>query len=337
MKTRFLAAALPAMLAALGACDHAQPFGAPDLGSNGPFSSAFPRQLTFSPLGDVQPAWLPDGTGIIYSQSQGDLEGDHCLAVLPPEGGHITRTICVAPALGSDSTFALWLPAVSPGGLLAYLRDRSPVESVTPKISELVIASLSVPEPGRVVLRLPYTAPDGILESGMRELHWLHDGSIVYLAGVLSFSYPPYPYDTTFTPNEIDRLDLVGDSARLSVVPGTANATSVATDSAAAMYFSLAGDSRVYRLPDGAPTPSVWYDFGAAGAPSELQVAGDVLIAVVGGVLYRVNVATGSQVAMPLTDSLSVQHVALAPAADRLVVEASRGVAPPDLWLLEVP
>ena len=45
-----LAWAVAALL--LGSCEHAQPFGAADLGPNAPFSTAFPRQLTFDTAGD---------------------------------------------------------------------------------------------------------------------------------------------------------------------------------------------------------------------------------------------------------------------------------------------
>ena len=332
-----LAAAALAALALAGACEHAQPFGPPAPEAAQPFSTAYPRRLTFNLLGDVQPAWLPGDSGIIYSVSTGDAEEAHCLGILPPGGGHLVQTDCHPPGFAGDSTTALWLPAVRRHGYLAYLREVSPIGAVTPDTSALVLASLSVPDPGRALLQLPYTAPDGTLQSGLRDLCWLGDGSLVYLGGVLAYSYPPYPWDTTFAPLEIMRADLVGDSIQLSVVPGTAGATSVATDSLANLYYTRLGDTRVYRLLGGTSSATVWYDFGALGVPSAIGVAGQVLVAAVNDSVYAVHVGSGAPVSLALPDSLVVTNLALSPSGTRVVVEGSEGGAAPDLWLLEVP
>ena len=329
--------AVLALAALLGACEHAQPYGAAALGPEGPFSSAFPRQLTFNLLGDVQPAWLPGVAGIIYSLSAGAPANMHCLGILPPEGGRPVQTFCHAPTPGGDSTTALWQPAVSGAGLLAYVREVAKVDAVTPDSTELVLGSLTAPDPGRILLAVPYTAPDGTLQTGVRDLHWLHEGTLVFLGGTVAYSYPPYPWDTTFAPIEIMRLSVGGDSTYPAVVPGTAGATSLATDSQAVMYYTLAGDSRVYRLPEGAASATVWYDFGAAGVPTRIQVAGDVLVALVGTTVYRVDVATASQAAVPLPDSMRVQDLALSPSGTRLVVAGSRPGGLPDLWLVQLP
>ncbi len=320
----------------LGACEHAQPYGPAAVGPEGPFSPAFPRQLTFNPLGDVQPAWLPGAAGIIYSLSAGGPANVHCLGILPPEGGRPVQTFCHPPTPGGDSTTALWQPAVSGAGLLAYVREVSGV-SVTPDTSELVLASLAAPDPGRVLLALPYTAPDSTLQTGLRDLQWLHAGTLVFRGGTVAYSYPPYPWDTTFVPIEIMRLNVGGDSTYPTVVPGTANATSLAVDSEAVMYYTLAGDSRVYRLPEGAASATVWYDFGAAGAPTRISVAGNILVALVDTTVYRVDVGTGSPVAVPLPNPLRVQDLALSPSGTRLVVAGSRPRALPDLWLVQLP
>lgn len=328
-------------LALLAACDHAQPFGAADLGPNQPFSATFPRQLTFSVLGDVQPAWLADGSGIIYSFATGEPDKDRCLGILPADGGRRVDDICHRPVRDADSTNALWDPAVGPGGVLAYLRESSvaALGAVAPSSRELVVATLADPDPGRVVLRLPYIAPDGQVHDDASDLHWLSDRALVYLAEHLTYSFPPYPTDTVYTPLEIVRVDLVGDSSTLTVVPGTTNATSVAADSDGTIYYTLAGDSSVYRLAPGAPAAEVVYDFGSAGAATDVQVRGGVLIASAGGVLYLVNLGTmtSTPVAVPANRDVSVP--ALSPSGLRLVVQAqpTGSDAPPDLWLLEVP
>ncbi len=337
MRLRRARAAWGVALAVLASCEHAKPFGPADLGPNQPYSAGFPRRLTFNLLGDVQPAWLPADSGIIYSVSMAGATNDHCLGILPPGGGHLERTICHPPSPGGDSTTALWVPAVSPAGYLAYVREVSRPGALAPDSTALVLASLTVPDPGRVLLRLPYTAPDGTLQSGLRDLRWLHEGTLVFLGGTVGYSFPPYPWDTTFTPTEIMRLNVGGDSTQPTVVPGTIGATSLATDSSDALYYTLAGDSRVYRRLEGAPSATVWYDFGAAGPASDLQVSGSVLVAVAGGEPYRVNVVTGSRVAIPWPGSLALGRVALSRDGTRLAAEGTGAGAFPDLWLLEVP
>ncbi len=330
------------LLVAAAACEHAQPFGAPDLGPNAPFSLAFPRQLTFNQLGDVQPAWLPGDSGIIYSLSVGPPTGDHCLGVLPPGGGHLTATICTASAYQADSTFALWLPAVAPQfDRLAYLRDRSGIGAFEPNSSELVLASLSAPDPGRVLVGVPYTAQDGSLVGGLRDLQWLSGSVLVYRAGTLTFTGQRLGVDTLFTPGEIARLGVIGDSVSLSIVPGTSGATSLATDTVFALYYTLPGDSHVYRMLDGAPAAAAWYDFGAAGVPTLIRVAGDgragsVLVALVGSTLYAVHIGAGLPAPITLPPALAVSNIALSRAGNLVVVEGSLAGAP-DLWLVAVP
>jgi hypothetical protein len=336
MMSRAAAAVALAGLATVAACEHAQPFGRADLGPNQPFGFAFPRQLTFSRLGDVDPAFLPADSGIIYSLSLDRPDGDHCLGVMPAAGGHVTTTICHTGPFDADSTNALWMPAPGPMGLLAYLRDGSAIGATDPSSSELVLAPWGAPDPGRVLVRFPYTDSGGSLVTGIRDLQWWHAGTLVFRSGVLTFTTPPMPVDTLFSANEIVRLDLVGDSVQRTSVPNTAGATSVATDSLA-LYYTLPGDSRVYRLLEGAPTPTVWYDFGAAGAPTRIRVAGRVLAALVGDSIYDVHVGAGTTTVLGLPDSLQVVDIALSHAGDRLVAAASASGAPPDLWLLVVP
>jgi hypothetical protein len=328
-----------AAVAALVACEHPQPFGAPDLGANVPFSLDFPRQLTFSEGGDLAPAWLPDGSGILYSFQRFDrADHDRCLGVLPAEGGHLVRTICHRGLLDPDSTNALWEPAVGPAGLLAYVRESAVPGSLAPNAREIVLATLELPDSGRVVQALPATAPDGTLFAFAADLRWVSATTLVFLAEQVAYTTPPNPTDTMFLPVEILRLDIGGAAPALASMPGTSGATSLDVDSAGALYYTLAGDPRVYRLATAAATPQTVYDFGSAGPAGDVRVAPGRLVALAGAVPYRVDPATGSATAINVPVGLVVRRLALSPAGTRLVAE-TRGAfgGQANLWLMEVP
>jgi hypothetical protein len=320
-------------------CEHAQPFGAADLGPNVPFSTAFPRQLTFSVGGDLAPAWLPDGSGIIYSFQRYDrADRDRCLGILPAEGGQVVQTICHRPTFDLDSTNSLWSPAVGPGGVLAYVRESSVPGGPAPSSRELVVASLGNPDPGRVVRTLPYTAPDGQLHATATHLCWVDAQTLVYVAEQVLYTFPPMATDTILTPIEAVRISLAGDSVTLSVLPGTTNASSVTADSAGTIYYTILGDSRIFRFNSAGGAPAVAYDFGGLGAPTDVQVRGTVVVAVVGGQLYRADLAAGTALRIPGPGLLRLRRPALSPSRSGIAVEAaaaSRGQA--DLWLLQAP
>jgi hypothetical protein len=329
--------ALAAALACLAACEHAQPFGPADLGPNLPFSQGFPRQLTFSPLGDLAPAWLPDESGILYSYQRLDRAGhDACLGILPAEGGHLVRSICHGSGLDADSVSALREPAVGPAGLLAYVRESSRPGAPAPRSRELVVATLDAPDPGRAVRVFPYSASDGSLHQTAAYLHWVNAATLVYLAEQVTYTSPPLPVDTLYTPIEVVRLDLFGDTGVVSVVPGTANATSVTVDTAGAIYYTLAGDSRVLRIPPGGGTGNLLFDFEPLGPVRDVQIQGNTLVAVTCCGLFRADLAAHTLVEIAASPSLSPERLALSPSGTRLVVQA-RDTAAANLWLFQVP
>jgi len=330
------AAALLATSAVLAGCDHARPFAAGSGEPDVPYDSTLPRRLTFSASGDVEPAWLADGSGIVYVFASGLPNGDQCLGVLPPGGGHIGQTVC--PDLtDADSTLLLREPAAGPGGRLAYLREGSVVGAAAPSATELVVATLADPAPGRVVLRFPYTDSGGVLHGSAGQVRWLPDGDLVYIAEQVTFTFPPLPIDTLYTPLWIERLSVSGGTAVVTVVPGTANATSVATDSAGAIYYTLEGDSVVYRVAPGAAAGASWYDFGSAGPVDGVQVHGNRLVALADSALYFVDVSANTRTTIPGSAGLQLSRPALSPDGTRLVAEAALPPAFPDLWLFEVP
>jgi hypothetical protein len=323
-------ASLPlAALLGLAACEHAQPFGAPDLGPNAPFSTAFPRQLTFD-SGGLAPAWLPDGSGSIYSFLRYDRpDRDRCLGVLPGEGGRAVQTICHESLLDRDSTNTLWNPAVGPGGVLAYVRESSVPGGPGPASRELVVATLGDPDPGRVIRSLPYLAPDGTLHATATHLSWVDAHTLVYVAEAVLYTFPPLPTDTILTPVEAVRISVEGDSVALSVVPGTAGATSVAADSSGAIYYTLLGDSRIYRLDPGAGAADTVVDFGAIGVVRDVRVAGGRVLAVAGeqtdadrgGDVYLVDPVARTAQLVAQQASLWFRRLAASPSGTRIAAE----------------
>jgi hypothetical protein len=324
-----------AAVAVLAACEHARPFtGYAE--PNVPFDSTSPRRLTFAAAGDVEPAWLPGDSGIIYTFVSGRPNQDQCLGILPPDGGHLTQIVCHDLA-DPDSTVLLRAPAVGPGGRLAYLRESSAPGAPAPNAIELVVATLAAPDPGRTVLRFPYTDPGGTFHASLGSPHWLSGGDLVYIAEQLIFTLPPLPPDTIPVPLWIERLTLTGDSATIAVVPGTVGATSLAVDSAGAFYFTLPGDSVVYRVAPGAASASPWTTLGGLGALSGIQVHGNLLVAVADSDLYLVDVGTGTRTRVQPPDSLQLGRPALSSSGAWLVVEAGRPGVFPDLWLYQLP
>ncbi len=330
--------ALGFALAGLAACEHAQPFNAVSGEPNVPFSTAFPRQLTFSPSADLEPSWLPDGSGIIYTFARGTADNDRCLAILPAEGGHQLRTMCHTPVVDdADSTNTLWDPAVGPGGALAYVRESSLPGDLAPKSRELVVASLGAPDPGLVVVGFPYLGTDGQFRDDASHLHWIGADTLVYLAEQVNYITSGVYADTVTIPLEIGLVDLTGAAPARTVVPGTANATSLAVDSSGALIYTLQGDTRVYRLPRPGGAAAVLYDFGSAGVPSEVQVSGTVLVAMIGGTLTTATLGDTAVTVIPSPDpAQSVRRPALSPSGARVVIELG-GSRPADLWLLQVP
>ena len=63
----------------LSGCGHTDPFTSPPYGTDAPFDPAPPVRLTLNPLADRGGAWLPDGSGILYSAQQIGRDGSRRL------------------------------------------------------------------------------------------------------------------------------------------------------------------------------------------------------------------------------------------------------------------
>jgi hypothetical protein len=333
-------------------CDHSAPFTTAPTGSGKPLQAGSPLRLTYNLGQDRAPAWLPDESGIVYSYERTDgRDRDRCLGVLPPAGGQRTQELCeVAPA-GDDSTNVLTEPAVDASGRLAYVVNSSGVGAQAPVFASLRLASLADPQTARVLVDLP------LLKAA--QPRWLGRDTLVYLAVRVDYSAlcRGCPLDTLETGVAIELLDTSQPTTQPQPLPGTANPSSVAVGAAGIIYYTLNGDTRVFRrvVAAGAGSDAVAFDFGGSGIARDVQVVGSRLVAVVGGnvsfafdstlgytvqrdaggALHVVDLTSGSDMTLGVPGQV-FRRPALAPSGTRVVVEGHAGSAT-DLWEFVLP
>lgn len=361
-------AAITAMLT-LSACGHEAPFTPESPHVTGPRTTISPIRLTYSDGDDRTPAWMPDGSAIIYSSERIDLgDADRCLNLLPAGGGAVTRQLCARGYRQEDSTHRFEAPAVNATGTIAFLRAVSTIGLQKGPAMHLMIGTVDDPAVASPVTIVPYAAPSGKTHGNVSHLTWLSPTRLVYLGGDLFYQGSTFLPDTFTTGLEIVRLETAA-SFDISIVPGTEYASSVAAGGDEdTIVYTLGGDSRVYSQSLSTGAVAVLHDFGAAGIARDVQLRGNTLAAVVGGsVLFQleefhgwvqrdeggdlhiVDLATGTSVVHSREDVL-FRRPAIAPDGASLVVEVSPfapvHVGPdsefnatnhrPDLWLFEL-
>jgi WD40 repeat protein len=332
---------LIAAIALLAACDHSSAFQPERPVPAPPFSSSLPRRLTFSPGDDRTPAWLPDGSGIIYSTEREDLnDHDRCLAILPPEGGTVRRRFCRADPVHADSTDLMEAAAVGPDGRIFFHQVVSWIGQQKLGASALMLGQADDPIAANRLRPLPYTATSGRIHSSVRIPQWIGPDSLVYLAEQLFYEGSSFFPDTFYTGLDVVLLDLSGTTPDFQVVPGTDYASSVAvSEEPGVIYYTLGGDSRVFRRTLATGEVTAVHDFGAGNIARDVQVRGNALVAVVGrSVLYRfedahglvqrdeggdlafVDLGTGAASVFS-TDTVLFRHPMISPDGLRVVVE----------------
>jgi hypothetical protein len=345
---------------AVTACEHTVTFAPGNYTPNGPFGSGPALRLTYNPGTDLSPLWLPAGAGILYTAERIDrADHDHCFAVLPADGGTISRYACPTTA-ANDSIDAFDGGALSRDGRIAYVRassPRLPAPPIVPPLEGLVVAPLADPSNAIELRSLDYTAPSGRQHQGISHIGWLSPTRLVYLGERVTYpqACSGCAPDTVPTGIEVTTLDFSGATPVLAIVPGTDSASSVAVGGTGdTIYFSRNGDSRVYRYTFSSGQTDTIHDFAATGIARDVGVSAGRLVAIVGGdVTYAVDSVLGaSQVdrggeihvvtlssgaTTVIGDSTSrFRRPALSANGTRIVVEA-RTFGSSDLWLLDVP
>ncbi|MEP6571970.1 MAG: hypothetical protein ABJD11_04715 [Gemmatimonadota bacterium] len=334
--------------------------------------------MTLNLGSDLTPTWLPDESGILYSYERTDVPtSDRCLGILPRDGGVRTMEFCQLAPSHDDSADAYLVPAVGPSGLLAYVNTTARRGGLFPLSRGIDVATLASPGSSQRVRTFPYLAPSGRSHDLASDLSWLDATSLVYVGQLLNYPSPcgGCSPDTVASGLDIMRLDLSGPTPVMSLVPGTDYASSVEAAGAGTVYYTLGGDSRVFRQDLASGVVTVVHDFGSGNIARDVRVVGNELIAVVGGIvvfgvdstvgpvqsdkggaLVLLDLGTGLETPVP-SPNLIFRHPALSPSGARIVAEGLLiqidtvrdsthtiiGVdttllsVRPDLWLLQGP
>jgi hypothetical protein len=342
---------LTVALAALAGCEHTAPFRPDDGGAVGPLNPGSIAQLTFSLGQDVIPAWLPDGSGLVFTAERRDrADHDRCLAFLPGDGGAISRYVCSTSA--ADDTINVFDEAALLGDSMAYVRAGTErfLPGLGPDRQALVVAPIADPNATRVVQQIPFTTPWGATYDAISHVAWLGPGRLAFIGEHVTFPRPcsSCAPDTVRVGIGLVIADVAGAAPVYTRMPDGDSASSLAVDPGGIIiiYFTRNGDTRVFRrVGPSLPTDTV-LDFGAAGVVRDIAVRGGTLVAVVGGIvgtptspdeggaLFLVAGAAMARIGDP---DLLYRRPALSPDGARLVVSARDSVSSTNLWLFQLP
>jgi len=225
-----------------------------------------------------------------------------------------------------------------------------------PNRLELAIAPLGGLRSPQVLHDIPFTITGQPTFGTVRQIRWLDANTLVYRAGFDGFvcdaAGPCGPGRAILVSSGlglvIEPLDPAAGGPVF--VPGSDRASSVAVSpDGDAIYYTVTGQSRVYRLVRSTGLVTVVFDW-PGDIVRDVQVAGNRMVVVVGGIvrpfdgvgvglvqsdfggdLFLVDLATGNAAAVNARGTF-FQHPVLSPSGTRLVAEAAG-----DLWLFDLP
>ncbi|MGH7580140.1 MAG: hypothetical protein ACREM9_08210 [Gemmatimonadales bacterium] len=270
------------------ACSHSEPFTNPQ-GTDLPFDLGPPARLTLNSAHDGNPSWLGDGSGILYSSQQLNRpDVDVCLAELPPTGGSQRRLVCDIPG-DKTVTDAAQSPAAAADGSVALLSaGNGDIGGTSPVFLSLAVTPTLDAANLQTVRTLPLTPEGGVQQDYAGALRWLTSNRLVYVGQHFrAFRNCPdgnCPLDTLPLGTEVTVLDIGGSPARAVAIAGTTQATGVApVQDGAAILFTLANDTRLYRRTLTSGAVAVIHDFGPTGVVRDVHAGGSRIAVVVGG------------------------------------------------------
>jgi hypothetical protein len=360
-------------LITLAACSHEAPFAHRNTTFDSTIGGGADRQLTLNLGADIAPAWLSDGSGLIYTwEGVYGAVHDRCMAILPPAGGTRRELTCATSEPSLDSVDVFSEAAPGPGGQLLLVRQWSLPADIAPLGGALQLGTVTDPAAATTLLTFPYTSSTGHLHQGISHIRWLSPTRAIYLASKVTFPRPcgTCTADTVRTGIELVELTISGTTATIQPIPGTDSVSSVDVGANSnEIFYTRNGDTRVYQMDLSSGISIVAHDFGSAGIARDVAFFGNQVYAVVGGgVFYVLDPALGpSQLdrggqlwladlgnatqSGRLIDSRWFKRPAISPLRNRMVAESfqltfvfcgmgcvdtliSRNA---DLWLLDLP
>lgn len=331
----------------LAGCAHSE-VAPSEVPANPPFGAgSWPRPVTFSPFDDRQPSWLPDGSGILYSTERGDqqVDKDRCIALLPALGGGQLWRRCERDAAHAPDSTDVWeWPSMAPDGRTLFMRTTGWNHGLKYGNASLRIASGFDFQHAAQLRTLPFFTTSGRQELYAWTPRWLTTDKIAYLGVYEFWEGETFAPDTFFTGEEAMLLHLAAGAAPVfEVVPGTDYASSVGADPAVdpdALYYTLGGDSIVYRRHLATGTVDTVHNFGFGRTVRDVSVRGTKLAAIVGdsvvfqneaahgwvqrdegGDLAVVDLTTGTEVVYSRAPDWLFRHPEISPDGTLLVVE----------------
>jgi hypothetical protein len=300
---------LLALIATLG-CGHTEPFSVPPFDRDQPFDPTPPVRLTLNRGPDLQPTWLPDGSGIVYSTQLLGVQGnDVCLARLPATGGSQRQLSCSLTPNSINLTDALESAAPASDGRVAFVAATSSIGAVVPDAQSIALGPVSNPATSQSLQPVPYTIPGGRLNQGVSQIRWLGPNRLVFLGEAVTVRRPCQfcPLDTLRSGLDAVWLNVDGTPVALHAIAGTDYASGVSPGASEdEVYYTLNGDARVYRKQLSTGDVTVAHDFGPAGFARDVHVVGSRMAAVVGG---RIAFTVDPSLGPTQWDSGGVTHV----------------------------
>lgn len=326
--------AVALLLVAATACAYDTPWTSRPYGPDTPFDPASPGRVTLNTGVDRTPAWVSGDTALLYSAER-TSDHDRCLGVLSARTWTLERTLCHGSLVTDSNHVDAFEWAAVRGEQVAFQWARWQRGAVKPAGRNLMVAPLDRWDHGRVLIAFETYGPGLVDIDGVQRVQWISDTSLVYVREQMLVTIPPPPsppiYDTTITPLDIERVDFGSDSAVVTIVPGTAGATSLAVnDSATAIYYTLPGDSTVHRRDLGSGAATIAYAFAGV-SPSGVQVHGTRMVAIVGNDLHLVGLQALSD-SVVTGPGVAFRNPALSRDGHTIVVEGDPGSGIPDLW-----
>lgn len=270
----------------LAGCAHTEPFTPGNFDTDAPFNPTPPIQLTLNRGPDRHAAWLPDGSALLYStQLEGTRDHDVCLALLPPTGGRQRSLSCTLSPLADQRTESLESGAAASDGRLAFIAASNAIGALVPAVQELSLATLADPALRTSLLAIPYTISGRPAHSGISQLRWLGPSRLVYLGEAVNVYSPCKDCEKDTLRSGVDGVWLdLAVGATPQAIAGTGNASGVSPGSSEdEVFYTLGGDTRVYRETISSGAATVVFDFGGAGIVRDVHVVGTRMVAIVGG------------------------------------------------------